>query len=1456
MNNSQYSSEYNTALAVVGMAGRFPGASSLEQFWHNIANKVSAVQHYSAEELLAAGVKPEDIQQPNYVRAGAVLENIEYFDTSFFGFTPREAEIMDPQFRIFLECVWEALEMAGYAITTFDGLIGIFAGAGYKNYLRHHITPSPKIAKAFSEFQISLGQEQDVLATMVSYKLNLKGPSVAVQSFCSTSLAAVHLACQSLLNYESDLAIAGGVALNSLQKKGYFYEEGQLTSPDGCCRPYDARAQGSVLSNGAGVVVLKRFQDALNDGDHIYCIIRGSAMNNDGNQRVNYTAPGLEGQASVIASAISYAGVHPETITYIEGNGSSTMLGDAIELAAMSRAFASKTQKKQFCGIGSLKSNLGHLDRASGVAGLIKTTLALSHRQLPPHIHYEQPNPEIDLKNSPFYINTNLAPWPRQQAPRRAGVNSFGLGGTNVHLVLEEGPEQQSDPAARSWHLLPISARSAWALQQANSNLVAHLKAHPEQSLADVAYTLQIGRCAFNYRQFVVAQTTEEACAALEQQQGMYTHQERRDRPVAFLFPDADEQYIKVARNLYGQEPVFRETLDRCCQFLPTQMQLALQPLLSPEHNGTEASERAEERRCDNNFPATQLLATFIVEYALAQLLLAWNIRPQVMLGDGPGEYAAACVAGVLSPQDALTILTHRAQFIAEQSESASSLPKDARKALSSVQLHEPRIPYISTVTGTWVTKEQATDPDYWVRQLGQTASLSQRMEAILQGPECVLLEVGAGQAFSSFIKQQPEGQHTQVLPLLTEQADEADLLSALGRLWLAGVTIDWKQLSAPERRLRVWLPTYPFERQRCWIDDPTNLNVIRQRAATAPKEADIADWFYLPYWEPTLPPALSDKQPSDNLCLIFADPHGIGTGIARSLEQAGCPTMMVEAGETFAQRSANRCSMRADSARDYDELFKGLSRSGRIPKTIIHCWSLTKDGATCAHPHNFVRERQTGFFSLLRLARAIGSSIYDAAIRLIVVTNHVQAVTEQDALRPEKALVLGACKVIAQEYPYITCQSIDLVCPDTTSRTYALLAEDLAVECLSNLEERTVAYRGSRRWAQRYLPMRLESAEKAATPFRSRGIYLIIGGLGEIGLLLAEYLATKMQARIVLLDDGSFPVGNQRAAWLENHPADDAVSQRILRLQAMEAMGAQIQVRQANFADAAQMQQTIEQMRQQYGALHGVFYLAGGFDPQTIQDSDLASYEAQFQAKIDNLLALKQALQGVALDFCLLHSSLTGILGGLGCAADAAASALMDVFALQQSQSSPMPWISVNWEPWQTRENERQVSGTTIARFLIAPHEGLEALSRIIASRWTQVIASTGDLHARLQQWVQPLSNDAADRGAVPLNSARPQVSTAYVPPTNPTEQKIVEIWQALLGFEQIGIYDNFFELHGHSLLGMQLISRLRQIFQVNVPLTTLFEDPTVANLAKVVEQLIIEEIEQMDEEEARLLL
>ncbi|HET8841011.1 MAG TPA: type I polyketide synthase, partial [Ktedonobacteraceae bacterium] len=955
MSNSLYASaEYSTALAVVGMAGRFSGSQSLEGFWQNIATKASTIRHYTEAELLAAGVKPEDLQQPNYVKAGSVLENIEYFDTSFFGFNPREAEVLDPQFRIFLECVWEVLEMAGYDLTTYDGLVGVFAGAGYKNYLLHHIQKTPAISEAMSEFQISLSQEADVLAALTSYKLNLKGPSVSVQSFCSTSLLGVHLAGQSLLNYECDIAVAGGVALNSLQMKGYFYEEGRIVSPDGFCRPFDARAQGTVLGNGAAVVALKRLQEALADGDQIYSIIRGSATNNDGNQRVSFTSPGLNGQASVIVSAMSYAGVHPETIAYIEANGTGTKLGDAIEMAAMIKAFSGKTQKKQFCAIGSLKPNVGHLDRASGVAGLIKTTLALRHHQFPPHLHYEQPNPEVDLANSPFYVNTELLPWPHQQTPRRAGINSFGLGGTNVHLVIEEAPELESSNSLRTWHIFPISARTEWSLQQARSNLAAHLGSHTDQACADIAYTLQVGRSSFSYRNFVVAQTLEEARVALENQAGQFTHQEHRDRPVALLLPDTDAQYRDLARSAYAQEPLFREIVARHLQSLPAELKGELQGLLLPKPETRPVAERDGTEQCELS-PS----ALLVVQYVLAQLLLEWGIQPQALLGHGPGEYVAACLAGIFTLENALALVTYHAQLAARP----ETMGKASLNALRTINLQSPRIPLVSSVTGTWITPAQATDLDYWLQRTGQHASPDQGVTLLLQDPELVLLEMGTA---GNLVQPHDNAEQQHQICSLTGPDNEQPAISAvLGRLWLAGVTIDWKRLSRGERRLRVPLPTYPFERQRCWIDDPANLNAIRQRVAATKKEADIANWFYLPYWQQTFPlvlPEATTRQQTENAFLLFMDTVGIGAQVAASLEQAGYLVITVEAGQSFAQCGNKHFSLRPGADEDYAALFTALGKLELRPRTILHCWNVTVD-----------EQLKTGFTSLLSLARAIG---------------------------------------------------------------------------------------------------------------------------------------------------------------------------------------------------------------------------------------------------------------------------------------------------------------------------------------------------------------------------------------------------------------------------------------------------------------------------------------------------
>jgi acyl transferase domain-containing protein len=661
--------EPGEAVAIVGMAGRFPGALDLEAFWRNLRDGVESIATFSDAELLAAGVSPALLSHPRYVKARGVLSGVELFDAPFFGFSPREAAITDPQHRVFLECAWEALEQAGVDPETCPGRIGVYAGSIVSTYLLFHLFPQVA-AEDEAGWQMMLANDKDALATRVSYKLNLKGPSVSVQTACSTSLVAIHMARQSLLDYECDLALAGGVSVRSPQNVGYLYQEAGIHSPDGHCRAFDARARGTVFSGGAGIVVLKRLADALADGDTVRALLVGSAINNDGAQKVGFTAPSVEGQAEVIARALALGGVDPETIQYVEAHGTATPLGDPIEIAALTRAFRASTDRRGFCAVGSVKSNIGHLDSAAGIAGLIKTVLALEHRQIPPSLHFERPNPQIDFAASPFFVNDRLRQWERGErgeGPRRAGVSSFGIGGTNAHVVVEEAPPAPPGSPARPWQLLVLSAKTEPALALAAARLAEHLELRPEQELADVAHTLQVGRRAFPFRRSLVCGSREEARAALAAHAahaanpGLPAGRPAGGTPaVAFLFPGQGSQRLDMGRELYDAEPLFRREVDRAAEILRPHLGEDLRPLLFP------ATERREEAARRLARTAVAQPALFVVETALARLWMSWGIRPQAMLGHSIGEYVAAHLAGVLSLDDALELVAARGRLVEE----------------------------------------------------------------------------------------------------------------------------------------------------------------------------------------------------------------------------------------------------------------------------------------------------------------------------------------------------------------------------------------------------------------------------------------------------------------------------------------------------------------------------------------------------------------------------------------------------------------------------------------------------------------------------------------------------------------------------------------------------------------------------------------------------------------------
>jgi phthiocerol/phenolphthiocerol synthesis type-I polyketide synthase E len=806
-------------VAIVGMAARFPKAGNIDQFWRNLSDGVEGITFFTDEELAEAGVEGFK-DSPNYVKARAVLEGADLFDADFFSFNPREAELLDPQHRVFLECAWEALEDAGCDPARFDGAIGVFAGMSMNTYLAQNVLTHPELLAQFNEHQLMLASDKDFLPTRVSYKLNLRGPSLNIQTACSTSLVAVSVACQNLLNHECDLALAGAVSITFPQKRGYLFQEGGIASPDGHCRAFDAKAAGTVPGQGAGIVVLKRLVDALAEGDIIYAVIKGFAINNDGSNKIGYTAPGVEGQAEVIATAQAMAGFAPETINYLEAHGTGTPLGDPIEIEALTRAFHAGSAPKKSCAIGSVKSNIGHLDTAAGVAGLIKTALALHHKRLPPSLHFESPNPKIDFASSPFHVNQRPAEWRRGETPRRAGVSSFGIGGTNAHVVLEEAPAWETSSESRPAQLLLISAKTETALGKATSKLAAHLKQNPALNLADVAYTLQTGRQEFRHRRMLVCREPGEAANALETPHAKRVFSRvsgQENPPIAFMFPGQGAQHVNMGLELYEREPVFREQVNTGCEILRPHLGFDLRTVLYPTAG---KAEKAQEQIAQT---AVAQPALFTVEYALAQLWMSWGVRPEAMIGHSVGEYVAACLAGVFSVEDALNLVAARARMMQQlpggrmlavrlpendvvsllneqislAAVNAPSLcvvsgPVDAIEILerdlsrrgvacmalqtshafhsamvepilkpfvelvSRVKLDAPRIPYISNITGGWVGPVQATDPNYWAKHLRQTVRFADGTAELFKEPARVLLEAGPGQTLSNLAKQHP----------------------------------------------------------------------------------------------------------------------------------------------------------------------------------------------------------------------------------------------------------------------------------------------------------------------------------------------------------------------------------------------------------------------------------------------------------------------------------------------------------------------------------------------------------------------------------------------------------------------------------------------------------------------------------------------------------------------------
>ena len=1520
-------------VAIVGMALRCPGAANVAEFWSNLKNGVESISLFSKEELRESGISEAVLKLPTFVRAGAPLKGLDLFDAEFFKYSAREAEFIDPQHRVFLECAVEALETAGVDPARHPGSISVFAGEGQTLY-GNQILPNKGVIGIDRQMAV-IGNDKDYLATRTSYKLGLRGPSFTVQCACSTSTVAVHLAVQSLLSHESDVALAGGVSVSWLRGKGgYHFVEGGILSRDGHTRAFDADASGTVFADGVGLVVLKRLDDAIADGDDIQAVILGTAVNNDGAMKVSYTAPGVDGQSAVFAEALAVAGVSPDAIGYVEAHGTATALGDPIEIEALQRVFRTKTSRKQFCGIGSLKSNIGHLNTISGLAGMIKAAHCVKTGEIPPSLFFETPNPKIDFAASPFYVPTRLTKW-SGPVPRRAGVSAFGIGGTNTEIIIEEPPPAVSEASAKSMHVAIVSTKSATALEAACARLSQHLREHPNENIADVCHTLATGRTLYQHARAVVCASTREAADALDSNDPSAVVDGVRSvpgQPVTFLFPGQGSQHIFMGRELYKEEPVFRREIDRCAELLKPHLGLDIRALLFP---ASEAETEADELLRDTQYAQP---AIFSVSYAAAKLWMSLGVRPAVALGHSIGEFAAACIAEVFSLEDALRAVAARGRLMqsmpvgamlavmapAQQVElllppsvsiaaintpaacvasgpiediaalerqlsakGISSTPLQTSHAFHSalmdpavgpfievmrgIELRPPQIAYISNVTGEWITDEQATDPAYWGEQLRAPVQFHKGLSTIHDQVSTVLLEVGPGRALGNLARSLVgEATSNVIQSSLAHSAargvgEVKALLRAGAELWLAGVPIDWGRRYEGERRLKRPLPTYPFARQRYWaIEDdrpaaPAISGVVRPGDAVIGEQPASAESDYLMEtvsWKRVQYSAdedLSRRRPS---WLVFVAKEALDERFVDALSDRSGRVTVVEKGGDFEQLGEGRFSLDPNREEELNELcaeaVKGLAAEQRL--RVVYFCDPSLPRAAEAVASEYRREVDDKVTAPIALIRSLMRHANAKNISLTIVTRDAQAITGAETIDPMMALPIGPCLAAMHEYPGLRCRIVDV---SRSAADVDALARQLAADIAEPSPSVVTAYRGAIRWARTVEPIPPFLLKNQQTALRQNGVYLITGGLGDLGLAVAEHLAARYRAGLVLISRTPVPAREEWSSILAASEDENRLVRMIRGIERIELAGGQVMVGAADVCDLAQMQAVASEAYERFGDINGVIHAAGVSGNTPIGLKTPEEVDEVLHAKILGLAALEQVFADRRLDFLALFSSTSAIWGRVGQADYTAANAYLDSYAIGNFGGAKWPTISINWDNWRevgmAVNTLRAAPGQTKPRQLrigLSTSDGVRAFSEALAARHPQVIVRAASPQRQAKAGLRAAAGAAGPQppGPKAKRYPRPALAQPYRAPATELEVALGTLWTELLMIAPIGLDDNFFELGGHSLLALQLLPRIREKYRITLEPRELFAKPTIATLAALIHDKLVSEIAEFE--------
>jgi acyl transferase domain-containing protein/SAM-dependent methyltransferase/acyl carrier protein len=1465
----------DTDIAVVGMAGCFPDAPDLDRFWTNLVEGHESIRPVTDTEYLAAGGDPAGLDDPYLVRKASVVEGIDLFDADFFRYQPTEAEMLDPQHRLFLKCCYHALEHAGHDPDRFGGLTGLYAGASQSKYFMTNV--APWLAGGTSSmdwFSAGLSNDSGVFVTRVAYALNLTGPAVSVQTTCSTSLVAVHLACQDLLNYHCDAALAGGASLNPLAQQGYRYIQDGPLSPDGHCRAFDASAAGMVPGNGVGVVVLKRLTDALADGDHIWAVIKGSAINNDGNRKVGFTAPSTQGQMEVILAAQAAAGVDGESIGYVEAHGTATALGDPIEVAALTEAFRESTDRRQYCALGSVKTNIGHLDAAAGIAGLIKAVLVLWHRRIPASLHFQVPNPKIDFAGSPFYVNTETADWAPGEGPRRAAVSSLGIGGTNAHIILEEAPAaapsgSPSSPAGQPT-VLPLSAKNPAALQQMSARLAEHLTAHPDLDPADVAHTLCHGRKDHPHRRVVVCRSTAEG-AALLAHSGSGTDGSARPQ-VAYLLPGGGAHHPRMGKDLYAAEPVFREQMDRATRILL--------PVLGQDIRTVQYGDAAPRKAC--SFPA--LVAT---EYAMATLLMAHGVEPDALIGHSLGEYTAACLAGVLCLEEALPLVTERERLLelaggstlsvalseqairsrltgrlslaavnapqlctvsgptdeieclkreldaariehdqvrlasAPHSELLDAVLDDYAQALRQVTLRPPSIPLLSGLTGAWITDEQATSRDYWLRQYRETVRFSEGVQTLhdelSRRGRPILVEVGPGHTLAQFVRLQL-GQDTLTMPTMrhpkAEQQDDTHLLvSALGALWSHGAPVRWFTEDDGSRR-RVPLPGYPFQRRRYWIDAPSATNPVVERtvyvlpnglrddnyATTRAIAAHTRGHLIITDPVGATIPATSDPATSDPATSELSE---LAERLTQAERRLGARTPLDREGAERTSMTDRLCALHACAY---------LRRHGidSLPDAEIRRTDLLTRLGTVPAYHKFIN----ALLGMLASDKIVFFDPDTDIVRFIEDTGTAEEIAELErtllAEYPDAADDLELLRSCVAEY--------DAVLHGIRSGTEVLLPDGHNYRSLP-CAERLLSHgdlAGYRSLIVAEVTRLVREAD--GRPLR---ILEVGGGQGHLTWSVAEALRGSRNVDYRFTDLGrSFVLAAQHEAAERGL---DFMTFGVLDVDRGPGPQDSQDYRDFDVILAFNVLHATPDLRRTVGNLHKLLAPGG------------LLYILEATSTPRTALMTIGLLEGwwYFNDDIREHSPLLPphrwqeLLDSLG---------FQPTVALphRDHEATADHGLIVGARPLPGARLLPGAADTKAART-----DELRSLGATV----TVTVESELLGHLDLRDTPEPIPahprpNELSPPSPIAFNR-RPNLATAYTVPTTELEHLVARHWAEVLGLDRVGIHDNFFDLGGESLLVLQMTGRLRDELSVDLSVQKLFENLTVAEVAREIEDL-----------------